>query len=134
MPHDSPVRSGSRASGGSRQRLGRAGEEAAVEALRAAGYRIVDRNVRLRRGELDVIAEEAGDLVFVEVKTRRSTTYGTPAESVGARKRHVLAQLAAGYLARRGRGDRACRFDVVEVWVDAAGRQRVEILRDAFRP
>ena len=134
MPDDSRVRSGSRAFGGARGRLGRAGEEAAVEALRAAGYRIVERNVHLRRGELDVIAEEAGDLVFVEVKTRRSTTYGTPAESVGPRKRHALAQLAAGYLARRGPGDRPCRFDVVEVWVDASGHQRVEILRDAFRP
>jgi putative endonuclease len=134
MPDGSRIRSSSRASRGSRQRLGRAGEEVAVEALRAEGYRIVERNVRLRRGELDVIAEEAGELVFVEVKTRRSSTYGTPAESVGPRKRHALAQLAAGYLARRGLGNRACRFDVVEVWVDASGSQRVEILRDAFRP
>ncbi len=134
MPDDSRARAGSRASRGSRQCLGRAGEEAAVQALCAAGYRIVERNVRLRRGELDVIAEEAGDLVFVEVKTRRSSTFGTPAESVGPRKRHALARLAAGYLARRGLGDRACRFDVVEVRVDASGGQRVEILRDAFRP
>lgn len=134
MPDGSRIRSSSRASRGSRQRLGRAGEEAAVEALRAEGHRIVERNVRLRRGELDVIAEEAGELVFVEVKTRRSSTYGTPAESVGPRKRRALAQLAAGYLARRGLGNRACRFDVVEVWVDASGSQRVEILRDAFRP
>jgi putative endonuclease len=133
MPNDSRVRSGSRASGGAR-RLGRVREEAAVEALRAAGYRIVERNVRLRRGELDVIAEEAGDLVFVEVKTRRSSTYGTPGESVGPRKRHALAHLAAAYLARRAGGDRACRFDVVEVRVDASGRPRVEILRDAVRP
>jgi len=134
MPDDSRARSGSRAPQGSRQSLGRAGEDAAVEALRARGYRVLERNVRLRRGELDVIAEEAGDLVFVEVKARRSRTYGTPAESVGPRKQHALAQLAAGYLTRRGLGDRACRFDVVEVWVDASGGRRVEILKDAFRP
>ncbi len=134
MPDGSRTRSDSRASGGSRRRLGRAGEDVAVEALRAEGYRIVERNVRLRRGELDVIAEDAGDLVFVEVKTRRSSTYGTPAESVGPRKRHALALLAAGYLVRRGLGDRACRFDVVEVWVDASGDRRVKILKDAFRP
>lgn len=117
-----------------RQRFGRAGEDAAVEALRARGYRILERNVRLRRGELDVVAEEAGDLVFVEVKARRSATHGTPAEGVGARKQHALAQLAMAYLVRRGLGERACRFDVVEVWVEPAGILRVEVLRDAFRP
>ena len=125
---------GSRGARGHRQRLGRAGEDAAVAALRAEGYRILERNVRLRRGEIDVIAEDAGAIVFVEVKARRSSIYGTPAESVGSRKQHILVQLAAGYLARRGLGDRVCRFDVVEVWVDASGGQRVEILRDAFRP
>jgi len=118
----------------SRERLGRTGEDAAVEALRARGYRILERNVRLRRGELDVVAEEAGDLVFVEVKTRRSATHGTPAEGVGARKQRALAQLAMGYLVRRRLGERACRFDVVEVWLERAGTLRVEILRDAFRP
>ena len=119
---------------GPRQRLGRAGEDAAVEALRARGHRILERNVRLGRGELDVVAEEAGDLVFVEVKARRSAAYGTPAEGVGARKQRALAQLAMGYLVRRGFGERACRFDVVEVWVGPAGTLRVEVLRDAFRP
>lgn len=119
---------------GFRQRLGRAGEDAAIQALRARGYRIINRNVRLRRGELDVIAEAAGDLVFVEVKCRRSRLYGTPAEGVGPRKQHALARLAAGYMARRGLGDRACRFDVVEVGVSRSGHMGVEILRDAFRP
>jgi putative endonuclease len=119
---------------GFRQRLGRAGEDAAVDALRARGYRIVERNVRLRHGELDVVAEEAGDLVFVEVKARRSAAYGTPAEAVGPRKQRALVRLAAGYLTRRRLGERACRFDVVEVQVDPSGRVRAEILRDAFRP
>jgi putative endonuclease len=73
--------------------------------------------------------------VFVEVKARRSDTFGTPAEAVLGRKQRALAQLAAGFLVRRGLGDRACRFDVVEVWLDPAGRSvRVVILRDAFRP
>ncbi len=117
-----------------RQQLGRVGEGAAVEALRDRGYRILERNVRPRRGELDVVAEEGGELAFVEVKARRSGTHGTPAEAVGARKRRALVQLALGYLVRRGLGERPCRFDVVEVWLPPAGRARVEILRDAFRP
>ena len=53
-----------------RQEVGRVGEDAAVAALQARGYRILDRNVRLRHGELEVIAEDAGDVVFVEVKAR----------------------------------------------------------------
>lgn len=118
---------------GLRQVLGRTGEQAAVEALQARGYRILERNVRLRRGELDVIAEEAGALVFVEVKARRSMTHGTPGEAVTARKQRVLRALAAAYLTRRHLSERACRFDVVEVCLDRQGEPaRVEILRDAF--
>ncbi|TMI90627.1 MAG: YraN family protein [Bacillati bacterium ANGP1] len=118
-----------------RQRLGRLGEEAAVAVLRSRGYRILERNVRLRRGEVDVIAEEHGNLVFVEVKARRSEVYGTPAEAVGPRKQRALAALAAAYCSRRGLGERACRFDVVEVRLDRGGRPiRVDVLRDAFRP
>jgi len=120
---------------GRRRTFAQAGEDAAVEALRRRGYRVLARNVRLRRGELDVVAEEGGDLVFVEVKSRRSVAYGTPAEAVGFQKQRTLVQLAAAYLVRRGLGDRACRFDVVEVRLDGAGRPvRVHVMRDAFRP
>ncbi len=113
--------------------LGRAGEEAAVAALRTRGYRILDRNVRLRRGELDVVAEEHGTVVFVEVKARRSAAYGTPAEAVTVQKQRALLRLAAVYLSRRSLAGRPCRFDVAEVWLSPGGRVvRVEILRDAF--
>jgi putative endonuclease len=120
---------------GRRRALAQAGEDAAVEALRRQGYLVRERNVRLRRGELDVVAEEGGHLVFVEVKARRSQACGTPAEAVGFQKQRTLVRLAEAYLAGRGLGDRACRFDVVEVQLDGAGRPvRVDVLRDAFRP
>ena len=120
---------------GRRRAFAQASEDAAVEALRRRGYRVLARNVRLRRGELDVVAEEGGDLVFVEVKSRRSVAYGTPAEAVGFQKQRTLVRLAAAYLARTGLGDRACRFDVVEVRLDSAGRPvRVDVMQDAFRP
>ncbi len=80
-----------------------------------------------------MVAEEAGALVFVEVKARRSMAYGTPAEAVTARKQRALRALAAAYLTRRHLLGRACRFDVVEVGLDRRGEPtRVEILRDAF--
>ena len=116
-----------------RQEVGRVGEDAAVAALQARGYRILDRNVRLRHGELDVIAEDAGAVVFVEVKARRSTAFGTPAEAVTARKQRALRGLAVAYLTRRRLVGRDCMFDVVEVWLDPTGRPgRVEIVRNAF--
>jgi putative endonuclease len=113
---------------------GRRGEEAAVAALRERGYRILERNARLRRGEIDVVAEEGGAIVFVEVKSRRTASAGTPAEAVTLRKQRTLTRLAKAYLTRRSLGSVNCRFDVVEVWLDPHGRPtRVEILRDAFQ-
>jgi putative endonuclease len=124
---------GSAAAARRRQDVARRGEDAAIAALRAGGYKIVARNVRLRRGELDVVAEEQGAIVFVEVKSRRSALYGTPAEAVTARKRRALVALAAAYLTRHALTGRACRFDVAEVWVGRDGRPaRVQIIRDAF--
>lgn len=80
-----------------------------------------------------MIAEDAGAVVFVEVKARRSTAFGTPAEAVTARKQRALRGLAVAYLTRRRLVGRDCRFDVVEVWLDPTGRPgRVEILRNAF--
>jgi putative endonuclease len=116
-----------------RRRLGQAGEEAAARALTARGYRILVRNVRLGRGEIDLVCEHDGDVVFVEVKARRGAAFGTPAEAVTARKQRALLALAARYLSRTGRADRTCRFDVVEVWLAGGGRAvRVDVLRDAF--
>lgn len=117
----------------SRLEVARRGEEAAIATLRAAGYRIVDANVRLRRGEIDVVAEDQGVIVFVEVKSRRSALFGTPAEAVTARKRRALVGLAAAYLTRRALSGRPCRFDVSEVWFGLDGRPaRVQVIRDAF--
>lgn len=95
---------------------------------------MLGRNVRVGRGEIDLVCEHDGDVVFVEVKARRGAEFGTPAEAVTVRKQRALLALAARYLGRAGRAHRTCRFDVVEVWLGAGGRPaRVEVLRDAFR-
>ena len=117
-----------------RRARGRAGEEAAAHVLAARGYRVLLRNVRVGRGEIDLVCEHDGDIVFVEVKARRGAAFGTPAEAVTVRKQRALLALAARYLGRTDRAHRTCRFDVVEVWLGAGGRPaRVEVLRDAFR-
>lgn len=114
-----------------RKALGRIGEEAAVRLLRRRGYRIRERNVRCPMGELDLVAEDGGTLVFLEVKTRSTFDYGGPFEAISPAKQRRLIRLAAYYLASRRLGDRPCRFDAVAAVVAPGGRVRSVDLRVA---
>jgi putative endonuclease len=103
-----------------RSTLGRRGEELAVAHLTKAGYRILDRNVRTRYGEIDVVAQDGGCIVFVEVRTFR-TDLMTPVESVGRRKQQRVAALSRAYLAEKGKADADWRADVIAITVPAGG-------------
>lgn len=116
---------------GSRQALGAAGEAAAAKALTAAGYRILDRNVRTPFGEVDLLAVQGDCLCVVEVKTRSSDAFGHPAEAVTRAKQASLRRSAAFLLQKKG-WDGPCRFDVVAVLPGPSG-MRTEILPDAFQ-
>jgi len=99
-------------------RLGRAAEEAAARHLEARGWRILGRNVRVGRGELDLIARRGPVLAFVEVKARRTRTCGAPEDAVDTAKRRQVARLAELWLAARPwamGGVRDVRFDIVAV-------------------
>ncbi len=103
-----------------RQRLtlGRRGEDAAADYLKRKGMKILERNLRTPVGEIDLVARHGRDLVFIEVKTRRGTAFGAPAEAVGPHKQRQILQTAKWYLnSNRGRGLQP-RFDVVAVIVD----------------
>lgn len=112
--------------------MGRAGEEAAVLYLAGLGYRIIARNVRFRTGEIDLVAEDGACLVFVEVKTRTGTGFGTAAEAVTPAKQRQLVRLAALYLSARGGDSRPCRFDVVTVEPGNGGGWACTLIRNAF--
>jgi putative endonuclease len=113
--------------------VGEAGEAAAVRFLRRRGLVILARNLRSRLGEIDLLAQDGATLVFVEVKARRGPAGDPPEAAVDARKRARLGRLALGYLAARRLGERSCRFDVVGVSLDEAGRVTgVRHLRHAF--
>jgi putative endonuclease len=102
----------------SRQRLGRAAEEAAARYLETRGWRLLGRNVRVGRGELDIIARRGPVLAFVEVKARRTHSCGAPEDAVGAAKRRQVARLAELWLAARPwamGGVRDVRFDIIAV-------------------
>jgi putative endonuclease len=113
--------------------VGNLGEAAAVRFLRRRGLVIVARNLRSRLGEVDLLAREGSTLVFVEVKARRGSPGDSPEAAVDARKRARLSRLALGYLAARRLGEQPCRFDVIGVLLDDAGRVTdVRHLRHAF--
>ncbi|MBI2962849.1 MAG: YraN family protein [Deltaproteobacteria bacterium] len=114
-----------------RRDRGRDGEDAAWEYLRRRGYRLRERNLRTRLGEIDLVVERGETIVFVEVRSRRGARFGTAFESVGPRKRERIARLAAQYLARERLEGRRARFDVVAVeWQDAG--PNVDHLENAF--
>jgi len=116
-----------------RQQLGQRGEDMACTALGARGYAILHRRYRTRHGELDIVAQHGGVLVFVEVRARGSGRFGHAAESVTTQKQRRVAAMAEAYLRLEQAGDRVCRFDVVAVEADAVP-PRVTIYADAFRP
>jgi putative endonuclease len=116
-----------------RQRLGRAGERAAAAALRRCGLRVVAERVRAAGVELDLVAEAGELVVFVEVKARGGTGFGTPAECLSAAQQRRIARGGLAWLAQRGALDRPCRFDVVEV-LETADGLRLRHIEDAFRP
>ncbi|MEI8032880.1 MAG: YraN family protein [Chlorobiaceae bacterium] len=117
--------------------LGREGEDLAADYLKKKGYRIIERNYRYHRNEIDIIARHRGTLCFVEVKTRTSEAKGHPAEAVTPQKQKEIIKAARAWLAISGEGEDDCRFDVLAVIVESMkdgriGRAAVEHFADAF--
>ncbi|GCE13190.1 YraN family protein [Tengunoibacter tsumagoiensis] len=105
-----------------KQGLGRTGERLAAEQIERQGYIILERNFRCGYGEIDLVAEEGNELVFVEVKTRRGQAYGLPEEAVTLRKQRKLRQVANAYLDLHACFERDWRIDVVAVQLSISGR------------
>jgi putative endonuclease len=108
---------------------GHAAEALAALHLRDRGLSIVERNVRSRHGEIDLVARDGATLVFVEVRLRRPGRFGTAADSITATKRTRMVAAARAYLAGLPRTP-PCRFDVV--LLDGLDPGRIEWLRGAF--
>jgi putative endonuclease len=118
-----------------RHELGRKGEELAVKFLRGKRYKILYRNFRAPKGgEVDIVCRDkaTNTLVFVEVKTRSSIKFGTPAEAVNAGKQHLISRGALAWLRLLDNPDVNFRFDIVEVLVED-GRPACNLIRDAFQ-
>jgi putative endonuclease len=114
--------------------VGATGEAAALAHLETRGMRLVARNWRCRLGQLDLICEDHGVLVAVEVKARRGTGFGLPQEAVDRRKRAKLRALLEAYRLATGRSRQGCRIDVVAVRLDRELRVLgCEHIRDAVQ-
>jgi putative endonuclease len=114
-----------------RKDTGKRGEDLAAAFLMERGYRILERNWRCPVGEIDIIARDGNELVFVEVKSRTSDLYGTPETSVNARKQKKVASAALYYINEKSHHHRNARFDVVAVTFQE-GPPRIELTCNAF--
>lgn len=114
-----------------RNKLGKAGEDAAAAFLRKSGYEILARNYRAERGEIDIIVQKDRTLVFVEVKTSRNHLFGPPETWVDLRKQKQVGKIAQIYLMRETPDFETCRFDVIGVLAHD-GRMEIHHIEDAF--
>jgi len=114
-----------------RKEIGMLGEAMAVRFLKKRGYRILQQNFRCRMGEIDVVAQEEGNTVFVEVRTSTSSDHNAPAESILWKKKKKLVALANFYIKRFGLEEMPCRFDVIAI-TQNNGYTRIRLIRDAF--
>lgn len=108
---------------------GKRGEALAASFLRDRGYQIVTLNWRDKYCEVDIIAKDADTLVFVEVKSRASVSFGHPDSFVDMRKQGLLIRAAEAYLATSGY-EGEIRFDIVSVYLGQ--NDRIELIKDAF--
>ena len=115
------------------QETGRLGELAARRHLEALNYAVLETNARKGRNEIDIVAEDDGVLVFVEVRSRRSRNMGTPEESITPQKGRRMLEAAHQYLADTGNWERPWRIDIVAVEIDRLDRvARLSVIPNAL--
>jgi putative endonuclease len=115
-----------------RKEVGAIGEKLAADFLKKRGYKISQRNFRCREGEIDIIAQKDECLVFVEVRTKKNTAFGTPEESVTLSKREKLISLANAYIQAYNKPPQSWRIDVVAVELTPDNRvSRLEHIENA---
>lgn len=117
-----------------RKKIGKQGEDWAAAYLLEQDYQIIERNWRCRTGEIDIVAEKANKLIFVEVRTRRATgRFGTAKESVDYRKQLKVKETAQFYMHRYQKYDQSIQFDVIAVELsEHRSEPKIEHIQEAF--
>lgn len=112
--------------------FGRSSEDAAAVFLKNKGYKILRTNYRVKFGEIDIIAEEASAICFIEVKSRVNCSFGHPKEALTPRKREKISRAALAYLKENRLLNRSARFDVLSILKDGQSQTDFELIKDAF--
>ena len=113
--------------------LGERGEKLAARYLRGQGYRILERNVKLGKYEIDIIAQEGDTVAFVEVKTRETGNPVRPEENVNREKQRRIIAAARKYITDQDDPEMYYRFDIVAIVMPDKGRPEITLFPDAFR-
>ena len=111
---------------------GSRGEELARKYIKKQGMKILEANYRALRGEIDIIAQEDGRIVFIEVKTNDAGSNVSPELRVNPTKQRQIGKIARAYLQYTGKSGRDCRFDVIGVILHDKGKHEITHIRDAF--
>jgi len=115
--------------------LGDRGEQTAAKFLKKRGYKIIAKQFKNQFGEIDIICRHDGVIVFVEVKTRRSSKSGRPEEAVDTHKQRQITRTALAYLKKNRLLESPARFDVVSiVWADKGDEPEITLFQNAFEP
>jgi putative endonuclease len=114
-----------------RREFGKAGEDLAVRYLRKKGYKILERNYTCPVGEIDIVARDKKTIVFVEVKTRRSMSYGSARLAITPHKQRKISMTALYYLKFNHQMGQGARFDVVTVY-STRDMQEIDLIKNAF--
>ncbi len=115
-----------------KKELGRYGEQRAVQYLQENGYKIISRNYYSRYGELDIVCQKQREIIFVEVKTRKTKLYGSPEESITYKKMQSMKKAALQYLHDYPAAFRGLRFDVISIFIDHQGKEDINHIENAF--
>ncbi|NLL71057.1 MAG: YraN family protein [Epulopiscium sp.] len=111
--------------------IGACGEDLAFTYLESLGYHILEKNFRCKIGEIDLIAQHNESIVFIEVKYRRTLSYGYPCEAVHRTKQKTISKVALYYLKKYNLFDSSCRFDVVEI-IQNKDETQIHLIQNAF--
>jgi len=112
--------------------VGSRGEELAAAFLQRIGFSIVERNFRCKGGEIDIVAKDGNTLVFIEVKSRKTVSYGVPQLAVTPFKQRQISKAALTWLARNHKHDAPARFDVIAILLSGYYQHKIEHIRNAF--
>jgi len=115
-----------------RHQLGKESEQLAVDYLQKEGYKILQRNYRIRGGEIDIVAKDNNTLVFIEVKSRTTTRYGHAIQSLTRQQQMRISKSALSYMHQHQLNDQSARFDVVAIQKNQYMGTEIRLIKNAF--